>query len=99
MHTCEHPVQGTLGACKLWLYGSLSKFDVCLHLQLTHAEQEKHQLQQDKQQLQQRLHSTTQPSMAQHRAQDLQRQVGHVRVVGRTRPAWTAHRQGSHPAC
>lgn len=65
-----------LGACKSFLQGSLSKANVFLPLQLTHAEQEKQQLQQDKQQLQQRLHSTTQPSMAQHRAQDLQRQVG-----------------------
>jgi hypothetical protein len=46
-----------------------------LCLQLMAAEREKQQLQQEKQHLQQRMTSQSQHSMAQHRAQDLQKQV------------------------
>lgn len=50
-------------------------FVLCLPPQLAAAEQERLQLQQEKHQLQQRVTSHSQHSMAQHRAQDLQRQV------------------------
>lgn len=45
-------------------------------LQLLAAEQEKQQLHQERQLMQQRMGGQSQNSLAQHRAQELQRQVG-----------------------
>ena len=49
-----------------------------LVLQLLAAEREKQQLQQERQLMQQRMGGQSQNGLAQHRAQELQRQVGAV---------------------
>lgn len=64
-------------------------------LQLMAAEREKQQLQQERQLMQQRMGGQSQNSLAQHRAQELQRQVG----AELTSSCCFFHDQQAHPAC